>query len=194
MFTTSTERDKAVLNEPCVSAPDVVENHENEFKKGVYKVSDGIFVAIGYSLANSICVETNTGLVIIDVLEDLPSARDVYKQFKKLCNNKPIQNIIFTHGHADHCQGILAFTEKESPKPTVYFHEDCISSWKSVTMFKAGTWPRAIRQFGTLLDHQLPHRKEKKWFKNAGIGKSLHSQAKCGDTSHDKITHQFASS
>ena len=194
MFTIAAERDKAVLDEPSVSAPLVVENHENEFRKGIYKVSDGVYVAIGYALANSICIETNTGLVIIDVLEDLVAARIVCKEFKKLCNNKPIQNIIFTHGHADHCRGILAFTEKETPKPTIYFHEDCVNAWKSNTMFKPGTWPRAIRQFGCLLDHQLPHRKNKKWFKNSGIGKSLNTMAKCGDTCHDEITHSFATS
>lgn len=95
----------SIREEPEVPALKVVEDHIKEFTKGIYKVTTGVYVAIGYAIANSICVETKNSLVIIDVLEDVTAARIVCKEFKQLTNNKPIKAIIFTHSHADHTAG-----------------------------------------------------------------------------------------
>ena len=169
----SSDTASLLKNEAAVGCPESVDIHTKLFEKGIYKVTDGVYVAIGYALANCICVETEKSLVIIDVLEDMTTARILCKEFKKLCGNKPVSNIIITHGHADHFQGIFGFTENESIDPKVYFHEACIDSWELNTMFRGGSYPRAYRQFGTLLSHHLAHRKNKKWFKNNGIGPFL---------------------
>lgn len=160
-------------NEPRVSSLPHVDIHINEFKKGVYKVTDGVYIAIGYAIANSICVETKTGLVIIDVLEDVVAARIVCKEFKRLCNNKPIKSIIFTHAHFDHVAGIKGFIENEQEPPVIYLHEDCMDHEQRNVMFKYGIGARSTRQFGTILSHQIPHKTEKNWYKNAGIGPFL---------------------
>merc|ERR1719492_734469 len=93
---------ESMRREPKVPSLKHVDDHIKEFRKGVYKVTDGVFIAIGYALANSICVETSTGLVIIDVFEDVGAAREVCREFKRLTSNKPIKSIIFTHAHFDH--------------------------------------------------------------------------------------------
>eukprot|EP01084_Bolivina_argentea_P062618 114512_1 len=164
---------KMIQDEPSVPSIAHVDNHINEFTKGIYKVTDGVYIAIGYGLANSICVETRTGLCIIDVLENDNSARQVCKEFKTLTNNKPIKSIIFTHAHMDHTSGINGFIEDEKEEPTIYLHKDCTSHQKRNVMFKYGTNVRAIRQFGVILSHQLPCTNDKNWFKNAGIGPHL---------------------
>eukprot|EP00484_Ammonia_sp_Unknown_P029262 CAMPEP_0197027746 /NCGR_PEP_ID=MMETSP1384-20130603/7619_1 /TAXON_ID=29189 /ORGANISM="Ammonia sp." /LENGTH=658 /DNA_ID=CAMNT_0042456645 /DNA_START=43 /DNA_END=2019 /DNA_ORIENTATION=- len=162
-----------LANEPHITSLPHVDIHEHEFRKGVYKVTEGVFIAVGYALANSICVETKTGLVIIDTLEDVGAAREVCKEFKRLTNNKPIKSVIFTHAHFDHTAGIRGFIENEKEEPTIYLHEDCMrhESWN--VSFKYGIGARSLRQFGTLLNHQVPHSKQKNWYKNAGIGASL---------------------
>eukprot|EP01084_Bolivina_argentea_P279715 478214_1 len=160
-------------NEPSVPSLQHVDDHINEFKQGVYKVTDGVWIAIGYAIANSICVETRTGLCIIDVLEDVDAARKVYKQFKRLTNNKPIKSIIFTHAHFDHVAGIKGFIENEPEEPIIYLHEDCMSHEMRNVLFKYGIGARSTRQFGSILSHQIPYKKDKNWYKNAGIGPFL---------------------
>jgi len=57
-------------------ATSILEDHSKEFnKKEVLKVSDNIYVAIGYGLANSIMIEGDKGVVIIDTLESCEVAR-----------------------------------------------------------------------------------------------------------------------
>ena len=155
-------------DEPVVSSLPHVDSHANEFKQGVYTVTKGVYIAIGYALANSICIETQTGLIIVDCLEDVGAARTVCKEFKRLTSNKPIKSIIFTHSHFDHVSGIKGFIENETVKPTIYLHEDCDGHEQRNAMFKYGIGARSTRQFGTILSHQVPYKNEKNWFKNSG--------------------------
>ena len=180
--------------EPVVPSLKHVDDHINEFRKGVYTVTDGVYVAIGYGLANSICVETRTGLVIIDVLEDVGFAREVCREFKRLTSNKPIKSIIFTHAHFDHVAGIKGFIENEPKQPMIYAHAECSGHAHSNGMFKYGNTDRIFRQFGTMLADEVPCSREKNWYKNAGIGAALHSNehsavnASLITTFHDKHT------
>ena len=162
-----------IRREPSVPSLQHVDDHINEFRKGVYTVTDGVYIAIGYALANSICVETRTGLVIIDVLEDVGAAREVCREFKRLTSNKPIKSIIFTHAHFDHVTGIKGFIENEAEEPVIYLHEDCPGHELRNIMFKYGIGARTVRQFGSLLSQQIPCAKDKNWYKNAGIGPVL---------------------
>merc|ERR1719474_970911 len=162
-----------LLQEPTVPSLKHVDDHLNTFRKGVYQITDGVWIAIGYALANSICVETQTGLVIIDVLEDVGAAREVCREFKRLTSNKPIKAVIFTHAHFDHVAGIKGFVENEPEEPVIYLHEECPDHELRNVMFKYGIGARSVRQFGSLLCHQVPCAKDKNWYKNAGIGAEL---------------------
>ena len=51
--------------------------HSAVFEKRVEKVTDGVYVAIGYALANSIMLEGDDGVVIVDVTESAKTARAV---------------------------------------------------------------------------------------------------------------------
>ena len=42
--------------------------HSGEFRQEVVKVTDGVYVAVGFSLANSILIEGTDGVVIVDTL------------------------------------------------------------------------------------------------------------------------------
>eukprot|EP01083_Nonionella_stella_P034043 93200_1 len=169
--------------EPSIASLPHVDRHVDEFKKGVYQVTDGVYIAIGYAIANSICVETRTGLVIVDVLEEVGAAREVCKEFKRLTSNKPIKSIIFTHAHFDHVAGIKGFIENEKEEPTIYLHQDCMDHERRNVMFKYGIGDRSLRQFGTILKHQLPiNNQQKNWYKNAGLGESLRISSVLDDT------------
>ena len=64
-------------------------------------------MAIGYGLANSIMILAPDGAIIVDTLESMPPAREVYKAFRKV-TKKPIKAIIYTHNHNDHIGGAKA--------------------------------------------------------------------------------------
>ena len=59
--------------------------HSNEFnKKEVLKVGKNVYMAIGYGLANSIMLEGEEGVVIIDTLESCEVAREVRAAFEEV--------------------------------------------------------------------------------------------------------------
>jgi len=77
---------------------------------GVHKVTDGVYVARGYAIANVGLVVTKDGLVVIDSTESPEAAKEILKEFKKI-SNQPIRYLIYTHGHGDHTQGSTEFNE-----------------------------------------------------------------------------------
>ena len=76
-------------------------DHTAEFKQEIIRVADGVYVAVGYGIANSILVEGKDGTVIIDTLESAEAAKAVMQAFEKI-TTKPLKAVLFTHFHPDH--------------------------------------------------------------------------------------------
>ena len=87
-------------------APDALKAHSELFHKGVEKVTDGVYVAIGYGLANSIMLEGDDGIIIVDTMESADEARTVLAEFRKI-TDKPVKAIIYTHNHTDHVLSLI---------------------------------------------------------------------------------------
>ena len=87
----------------------------------VHKVTDGVYVAVGYDLANSIMIEGDDGLIIVDTLSTYEDAKEVIAEFRKI-SDKPVKAIIYTHGHLDHVHGTGAFLE-EGEDIEIYAHD-----------------------------------------------------------------------
>ena len=87
----------------------------------VHKVTDGVYVAVGYDLANSIMIEGDDGIIIVDTLSSYESAKKVITEFRKI-TDKPVKAIIYTHGHLDHVHGTGAFLE-EGEDIEIYAHD-----------------------------------------------------------------------
>ncbi|MCP4605504.1 MAG: MBL fold metallo-hydrolase [Proteobacteria bacterium] len=133
----------AVGSNPDLSA------HTTEFKREVIKVTDGVYVAIGFALANSILLEGEDGVVIVDTLESEEAARAVKAAFNEI-TQKPVKAIIYTHFHSDHCFGATIFAGDD--KPDIYSHESTLRFLdRIVGITTETTYRRASRQFGTLL-------------------------------------------
>jgi hypothetical protein len=58
--------------------------HSAEFKQEVIKVTDGVYVAIGFGLANSVLLEGDDGVVIVDTMESAEAALPVKEAFNKI--------------------------------------------------------------------------------------------------------------
>jgi alkyl sulfatase BDS1-like metallo-beta-lactamase superfamily hydrolase len=134
--------------------------HSDEFRREVIQVTDGVWVAVGFALANSIMVEGDDGVVIIDTTEGMDAAREIKTEFDRI-TTKPVRAIIYTHSHPDHIRGAAAFAGEDEPE--VYAHESLLPENRVAQVGRAGR--DGGNQFGTALPDELRP--------NAGIGPQL---------------------
>lgn len=147
-------------DEPVVSG--ALKAHTAEFEKKVYKVTEGVHVAVGFGLANSILIEGEDGAIIVDTMESIEEARSVRAEFEKI-TKKPVRALVFTHNHTDHVFGSRAWADS---RPDVYAHETTDAYIDRIaSVFRPITGTRAMRMFGNLLDQE--------GLENAGIGPRL---------------------
>jgi len=144
-------------------ARQILEAHTSEFEKGVIEVTDGVHVAIGFGLANSILIEGDDGVIIVDTMESPAAAEAVKTEFDKV-TSKPVKAIIYTHNHYDHVYGAKVFAGDDNPD--VYAHETFMSLVdQRSNVLQPAIFARSARQFGIPLPPSA--------FPNAGIGARL---------------------
>lgn len=137
--------------------------HTGEFRQQVIEVTDGIHVAVGFGLANSILIEGPNGVIIVDTMESAVAAKSVKDEFDKL-TNKPVKAIVYTHNHYDHIMGAKVFAGDDQPE--VYSHELTLPLiQRSTGALRNAMFPRNIRQFGIGIPRDS--------YVNAGIGPRL---------------------
>ena len=78
----------------------------------MYNPAPGVYVAVGYDLGNSILVVNNNQAVIIDTVGSVATGNAVKSAFEAALGGPipPIVAVVYTHSHADHLGGTLAFT------------------------------------------------------------------------------------
>ena len=75
-------------------------------KGGLYKVVDGLYQARNNDIANLTIVEGDSGLVIIDCMAGVESAKQGLDLFREHVSDKPVVAVIYTHTHIDHYGGV----------------------------------------------------------------------------------------
>ena len=83
---------------------------------GLFKVVDRIYQIRGFDIANMTIVEGDSGLIIIDPLTTLESAKaglDLYYQNRP---HKPVVAVVYTHSHADHFGGVRGIVNEADVK------------------------------------------------------------------------------
>ena len=139
--------------------------HTKEFEKRVYSYENGLHIAVGYGIANSIMIEGVDGNIIIDASDSVAEAEEVYSHFSKI-NSSPITAIIYTHNHGDHTFGAAYYYNLEEEKPMVIAHESTSHYVERIMgILNPIISKRSSRMFGT----ELPADK----VINVGIGPYL---------------------
>ena len=89
--------------------------HGAIFERKIYKVGDNIYVAVGWSICNTIMVVGDHGVIIVDTGAEVQSAREVATEFRKI-TDKPVQAIIYTCFHSDHISGVKGHASADDVK------------------------------------------------------------------------------
>jgi alkyl sulfatase BDS1-like metallo-beta-lactamase superfamily hydrolase len=137
--------------------------HTEEFRQEVIAVTKGVYVAVGFGLANSVLLEGDDGVVIVDTMESAEAAQPVKQAFSRI-TAKPVKAIIYTHFHTDHTNGTRVMAGSDHPE--IISHETTLAHLdRVINLTRDITYKRAMRQFGALLPAES--------LVNAGIGPRL---------------------
>ncbi len=107
-----------------------LKEHTEHFEKKIYKIGDHVYSAVGWHLANTILIEGDDGIIVIDTGEDVVNAREVRRQFAAI-SKKPVKAVIYTHFHPDHINGVKAWASEEevrSGKVKIFAHETLVDN------------------------------------------------------------------
>ena len=111
----------------------------------VEQVSDRVWVALGYDLANTILIATSEGNVVVDVGMHPGRARPAREALLAVSPG-PIRHVIYTHSHIDHVGGADAWVEEGT---RIWASENFTDHFfKQYGTFLAAESARAQRQFG----------------------------------------------
>jgi alkyl sulfatase BDS1-like metallo-beta-lactamase superfamily hydrolase len=81
----------------------------------IEKISDHIWAAIGYDLANEILIHTPEGNVIIDPLMSPKRGEAAKRDLMASVPRGPVKAMIYTHSHIDHIGGASLWMEDSPP-------------------------------------------------------------------------------
>jgi linear primary-alkylsulfatase len=128
---------------------DILSQHTKEFDKNVYQVTDNVWVAVGFGLANSIMIEGDDGLIIVDTMETSEEAAEVLAEFRKI-STKPVSAIIYTHNHTDHIMGAQVMAD--GADVDIYAHELLDELFQRIaSKMRPIVGSRSMRMFGSYL-------------------------------------------
>jgi alkyl sulfatase BDS1-like metallo-beta-lactamase superfamily hydrolase len=141
--------------------------HSRKMEQRVYKVTDNVYNAVGFGIANSTMIVGNDGIIIVDTTESTAAAQAIFTEFRKL-TDKPVKAIIYTHNHSDHTMGTKAFTNEDDVKAgkvQIYAHETMMNTViNNASVVAPILGIRAAYTFGILIE-----RGPEGWV-NQGIG------------------------
>ena len=133
------------------ATPEDLINHTEEFRKEIIEVTEGIYVAVGFALANAIMIEGDGSNVIIDTTGTVETAQEVKDLFDSI-NSNPVEAIIYTHNHADHTYGATVFAEDSTE---IYAHESTGKYLSRVIgILRPIISSRSSRMFGNVLPRE----------------------------------------
>ncbi|WP_410876962.1 alkyl/aryl-sulfatase [Nocardia sp. A7] len=80
---------------------------------GLYEVTKGVYQARNNDIANLTVVEGEDGIVVIDCMAGVESARQAMSLIREHVTDKPVKAVIYTHTHADHYGGVKGVVSLE---------------------------------------------------------------------------------
>ena len=98
--------------------------HTEHFAKKVYKVTERVYSAVGWNVANIVMIIGDDGLIMVDAGLSPATSREVLAEFRGI-TDKPIVAVIYSHFHHDHIDGIKGLVsagQVEAGETQIYAH------------------------------------------------------------------------
>jgi alkyl sulfatase BDS1-like metallo-beta-lactamase superfamily hydrolase len=112
----------------------------------VERISEHVWAAIGYDLANEILVHTPEGQIIIDPLMSPKRGEPARRDLLAAASEGPVKAMVYTHSHIDHVGGASLWVEDSPP---IWASDRFIEHFfKQYQLFLPIEQIRGRRQFG----------------------------------------------
>ena len=103
----------AAAEAPSTINPSLWRQSKLNMNDGLYRVTDTIYQVRAYDLSNMDIIEGTRGLIIIDPLLTMQTAKAALELYYQYRPKKPVVAVIYTHSHADHYGGVRGVTTPE---------------------------------------------------------------------------------
>ena len=105
----------AFLDQPCpdTANPSLWRQGQLVARDGLYEVVPGIYQLRGFDLSTMTCVETDTGVIVIDPLISKETAAAAFALYTKHRGVRPVVAMIYTHSHIDHFGGVKGIISQD---------------------------------------------------------------------------------
>lgn len=158
---------------PATVNPGLWRMAQLNLRHGLFKVTERLYQVRGFDISNMTIVEGDTGLIVIDPLTTVETARAALELYHAHRPLRPVVAVIYTHSHADHFGGVRGVTndaDVAAGRTIVLAPQGFMKHAVSENVI-AGTAMsrRAAYQFGTILD------KGPRAQVDAGLGKTIPS-------------------
>jgi alkyl sulfatase BDS1-like metallo-beta-lactamase superfamily hydrolase len=80
---------------------------------GLFKVADRIYQVRSFDLSNMTIVEGDSGIIVIDPLSTVETARTALALYRSQRGDRPVVAVVYTHSHVDHFGGVRGVVSQE---------------------------------------------------------------------------------
>src|SRR5215831_17216037 len=122
---------------------------------GLFKVTERVYQIRGLDDSNMTIVESDSGLIVIDTLSAMESAKTAMDLYFQTRPQKPVMAVIYSHTHVDHFGGVKGVVSEVDVRAgnVKVFAPDQFMDFAVADNIVAGnaTFRRSLYQFGQLL-------------------------------------------
>ena len=122
---------------------------------GLFKVTDRLYQIRGFDDSNMTLVESDNGLIVIDTLSAMESAKAAMELYFQNRPRRPVIAIIYTHSHVDHFGGVKGVVNEAEVRAgnVKIFAPDQFMDYAVADNIMAGNamFRRSLYQFGQVL-------------------------------------------
>ena len=97
---------------PDTVHPSLWRNAQLNMRVGLYEVVAGVYQARGFDISNMSFVETDAGVVVIDPLISIETARAALALYRKHRGPRAVVAVMYTHSHVDHFGGVRGVVDE----------------------------------------------------------------------------------
>jgi alkyl sulfatase BDS1-like metallo-beta-lactamase superfamily hydrolase len=121
---------------------------------GLFKVVDGVYQVRGFDISNMTLVEGRSGVIVIDPLLTVESARAALELYFQHRPRRPVSAVIYSHNHVDHfggAKGVVSEADVAAGRVPVLAPHGFIDAIADNILTANAAARRSVFQFGTLL-------------------------------------------